>query len=372
MRRPALNPAGLPRRPRAKVALDFPEAVAPDQHDHQDVFGDRRLVAEGVAHRNPGRQGDEFDQLDAGGDRLDQLHTGRRRVFGAPDICDQDVGRRCDLGRSPQLLRIAEDFDTQTRRQAVPDAASGVGRDVAEKQRFHLTVWTARKSSRTVMPRPGLSGISISPSRTGKDSSTRSCSNGLAPSEYSTMKPAGDAAATCSPAAKAGAPAQRCGASLRLWALARAEIRIASVMPPQIARSGWKMSTAASIARSRKSCRVNSLSPAAIGMSVAARTCAHPALSSAVTGSSNQARLQSSTRRQKRLASATEKVPCASHINPQSGPSAARAAATRRAEWRGSPSMTPTRILTARNPPASTYPKSCSPILSGPAHPPEA
>ena len=59
----------------------------------------------------------------------------------------------------------------------------------------------------------------------------------------------------------------------RLWALARAEIRIASVMPPQIARSGWKMSTAPSIARSRKSWRVNSLSPAAIGMSVAARTC---------------------------------------------------------------------------------------------------
>src|SRR5207237_4506083 len=45
-----------------------------------------------------------------------------------------------------------------------------------------------------------------------------------------------------------------------------------------------------------------------------ARTWAQPALSSAVTGSSNQARLQSSTRRQKRLASATEKVPCASHI----------------------------------------------------------
>src|SRR5262249_8455121 len=148
-----------------------------------------------------------------------------------------------------QLLWIGENLDVQTGRQAVDDAVRGVGRDVAEEQRLHFTVCAARKSSRTVMPRPGRSGISISPSRTGNDSSTSSCKRGLAPSEYSTMNPAGDAAATCSPAAKAGAPAQRCGASFRLWALAKAEIRIASVMPPQIARSGWKMSTAPSIAR---------------------------------------------------------------------------------------------------------------------------
>src|SRR5438045_637456 len=88
------------------------------------------------------------------------------------------------------------------------------------------------------MPRPGRSGTSIIPSFTRKSSSTRSCNSGLAPSEYSTMNPAGEAAATCSPAAKAGAPAHRCGASLRLCAPANAEIRIASVMPPQIARSG--------------------------------------------------------------------------------------------------------------------------------------
>ena len=82
------------------------------------------------------------------------------------------------------------------------------------------------------------------------------------------MNPAGEAAATCSPAAKAGAPAHRCGASFRLKALAMAEMRIASVMPPQIARSGCMMSTAPNTARSRKSWRVNSLSPEAIGMSV--------------------------------------------------------------------------------------------------------
>ncbi|MNC94629.1 hypothetical protein D3C83_115290 [compost metagenome] len=82
-------------------------------------------------------------------------------------------------------------------------------------------------------------------------------------------------------------------------------MRIASVMPPQIARSGWKMSTARSSARSLKSKRLNSDSPAAIGTVPEARTSAMPRLSSAVTGSSNQVRSQSSTPRQNCFASLT-------------------------------------------------------------------
>ncbi len=65
------------------------------------------------------------------------------------------------------------------------------------------------------------------------------------------------------------------------------------------------MSTAFNSHSSRKSKRLNSLSPAEIGMSVDARTSAQPRLSSPVTGSSNHIRLQSWTMRQNRLASAT-------------------------------------------------------------------
>ena len=119
------------------------------------------------------------------------------------------------------------------------------------------------------------------------------------------MKLAGDAAQTCSPAKKHGAPAHRCGAKRRLKALAMVPMRIASLMPPQKAGSGWKMSADLSTARSRKAKRVASLSPVAIGTLAAARTSAMPALSSAITGSSNQARLQSATSCMKRLASAT-------------------------------------------------------------------
>src|SRR5215472_6950279 len=352
MRDAALHPARRPRAALAELAGNLEEAVMQRQHRHDHKFGDRRLVAERVAHRAAPWQRGHIEQLDPGRHRLDKAKTRRRRVIGHPPVAHQDVGVLRRVGQQRTINRIVENDAVERRRQLVLDAGMGVGGDIAEEQRLHgLTACLARKSSRTVMPRPGRSGTSIIPSLTGNPSSTRSCSSGLAPSEYSTMNPAGEAAATASPAEKAGAPAQRCGASFRLCALAIAEIRIASVMPPQIARSGCMMSTAPSAARSRKSCRVNSLSPAAIGMSLARRTSAQPALSSAVTGSSNQAMSSASTSRQKRFASATDSVPWASHISPISGPSASRAACTRRAEWRGSPSMMPTRIFTAPNPP---------------------
>src|SRR5207248_10498226 len=55
MRRAAMHPARAPRRMQPEIALDFAEAVAPDQHDHQHVFGDCRLVPVGVADRNAAR-----------------------------------------------------------------------------------------------------------------------------------------------------------------------------------------------------------------------------------------------------------------------------------------------------------------------------
>src|ERR1700758_4266721 len=98
-------------------------------------------------------------------------------------IGDENLGIGRHLGPAHQLLRIGEYLDMQTGRQFGPDAVCSIGGDVAEKQYFHLTVCAATKSSRTVIPSPGRSGISIMPSSTGNDSSIKSCSNGLAPSE---------------------------------------------------------------------------------------------------------------------------------------------------------------------------------------------
>ena len=89
-----------------------------------------------------------------------------------------------------------------------------------------------------VNPNPGFSGIAIIPSFASTVSSIRSWIIGLAPSEYSTVKLAGEAAQTCRPAKKQGAPAHRCGAKRRLKALAMVPIFIASLMPPQKAGIG--------------------------------------------------------------------------------------------------------------------------------------
>src|SRR5690606_2981920 len=119
---------------------------------------------------------------------------------------------------------------------------------------FHDQPWCAcasRNRSEMVKPRPGASGIATIPSLASTVSSMRSWINGFAPSAYSMTKLAGEAAHTCRPAKKQGAPAHKCGAKRRLKALAIAPMRIASVMPPQKAGSGWNTSAAFSTARSR-------------------------------------------------------------------------------------------------------------------------
>src|SRR5207248_878626 len=272
-------------RSAAKACSDVEIAMRPDQHRHNSVFGHRHFMAVGVADRDPWRQLCRFDPVGPGDRQLQQFEPRRRGHSGSPGLADDDVDLAERGGDALQVAIVCQDFGLDIAFDDRRDPLDLRGREAAEEQDFHAaTVCFFRKSSRTVMPSPGRSGTSIIPSLTRKSSSTRSCNSGLAPREYSTMKPAGEAAATCSPAAKAGAPAHRCGASFRLCALAKAEMRIASVIPPQIARSGCMISTAPSTARSRKSCRVNSLSPEAIGMSVRARTSACPRLSSAVTG----------------------------------------------------------------------------------------
>ena len=82
------------------------------------------------------------------------------------------------------------------------------------------------------------------PSSIVNDSSTMSCSIGFAPSENSRIVAAGLAAASCTPAAKTNAPPQMCGATVRPWAEPSATIFCASLMPPQMPRSGCRMSTA--------------------------------------------------------------------------------------------------------------------------------
>ena len=205
-----------------------------------------------------------------------------------------------------------------------------------------------------VKPRPGRSGMAIMPSFASTVSSTRSWIIGLAPSEYSTMKLAGEAAQTCSPAKKQGAPAHRCGAKRRLKALAIVPIRIASLMPPQKAGSGWKMSAAFSTARSRKAKRVASLSPVAIGTLPDGPHLGHARL---VVGDHRLLEPGEIAVGDHAGRSAWRRRPCRCRARRPSGRrrarAPARAARTRAAETCGAPSIAPTRIFTALKPPWS-------------------
>src|SRR5712691_10917283 len=94
VRHAAFNPAGAPRGALAKLAGNLDEPMIEGEPHHHDVFGDRRFVSEGVADQGAARQCREVVELDPGGHRLHQLDLRHRRVFGAPVVADQDVGRR--------------------------------------------------------------------------------------------------------------------------------------------------------------------------------------------------------------------------------------------------------------------------------------
>src|SRR6266851_3090179 len=108
----------------------------------------------GTATTHRARLRRELNQCDAGGHRLDEPQARRRRIFRAPVIADEYVGICHNLWQLHQLLRIGEDLDAQAGWQFGHDAVRSIGRDIAEEERLHFTVFAPRKSSRMVMPKP--------------------------------------------------------------------------------------------------------------------------------------------------------------------------------------------------------------------------
>jgi hypothetical protein len=121
----------------AKLGRNLEQPVPPREHHHDNVFGNRALVTERVAYRDPGRQCCELDQLDPGRDRLHQFDLRRRRIVGAPVVADQDFGIGRSLPQPCAVDRVVEDLDFETSRQPVPDACGSAGRHSAEEQRLH-------------------------------------------------------------------------------------------------------------------------------------------------------------------------------------------------------------------------------------------
>ena len=76
-----------------------------------DVFGDRRLVADSVAHGDPARHRGEIDLIDPGRDALQQLEPRRWRKIRAPAQADDDVGLGKRRGKTGRVGVVGDDFD---------------------------------------------------------------------------------------------------------------------------------------------------------------------------------------------------------------------------------------------------------------------
>jgi hypothetical protein len=139
MRQPktaARNPTALPGAALAELARDLEQAMVEREHRHHDIFGDRGLVAEGIAQGQPGRQRRKVEKFDAGGDRLHQPDLRCRPVIGAPMVADENFGIGGGVRQPIAVDRIAEDLDREVRGQLRFDPRRRVGGDAAEKQRF--------------------------------------------------------------------------------------------------------------------------------------------------------------------------------------------------------------------------------------------
>ena len=109
-----------------------------NEHCHDDMFGDHRLVSEYVADRDPFWQRTGIDQVKSCRDRLQQAQPRRRREAGAPNMTNHDLG----VGQQrSKLLRIALIFPGAASLRAFSPWKECAGqqlREMAEKQSFHF------------------------------------------------------------------------------------------------------------------------------------------------------------------------------------------------------------------------------------------
>jgi hypothetical protein len=113
--------------------------VVPGQHRHQNIFGDRLLVAGDAAHGDAALQRGHIDQVDASGYRLQQPKARRVGKVLFPHMTDDDLRLS---QRRHQALRI---FDVKQHRYI--ELLVGLGEDrlpyprprpeTPQKQRFH-------------------------------------------------------------------------------------------------------------------------------------------------------------------------------------------------------------------------------------------
>jgi hypothetical protein len=79
------------------------------QHRHDDVFGDRRLMAEHVANRDALRHRFGIEKVQPRRDRLQQAKTRCRRKRGPPDMPDHNLRFRQQRRKLSRIALVSKD-----------------------------------------------------------------------------------------------------------------------------------------------------------------------------------------------------------------------------------------------------------------------
>ena len=109
------------------------QAMGQDEHRHDNVFGDGRLVAEHVANGHALRHRVEIEQVDPGRHRLQEAQLWRRRKPGAPDMTDDDFGICQQRGKMRRVAFIVEDRGFERHCDLGENARRDGGGEMAEK-----------------------------------------------------------------------------------------------------------------------------------------------------------------------------------------------------------------------------------------------
>ena len=137
MRRPAAELRARDPRPVTERRHGLEQPMGQHEHCHDDVFRDRRFVAEHVANRDTFRDRFSIEEIEPGRHGLKQAKARRGRERRSPDMPDDDFRFREQRRKVFGVLLIVEDRTFQRGLHLGENARRDSGGKVTEKQGFH-------------------------------------------------------------------------------------------------------------------------------------------------------------------------------------------------------------------------------------------
>ena len=138
------------------------------EHRHDDVFGDRRFVAEHVANGDAFRHRFGVEKVEPGRHRLQQAKARRGREARAPDMADHNLRIRQQRGKLRRVALIVEDRGFERHLQLGENPRRDRGGEMTEKQGFHMLPSPTHDGSAIVaLPLAVAKGLQAAPCEVG-------------------------------------------------------------------------------------------------------------------------------------------------------------------------------------------------------------